>query len=233
MQLELDETEVPAHLREYFEPVPGLKPKDACGIPWRVAFALQADGWYLRSDIIWHKPNPMPESVTDRPTKAHEYMFLLSKSASYYYDAEAIKETAICGWNGSTFADDRDLILYPNIGRKPRESVKRGGFNGKTNDMPGREAFRAITETRNKRTVWTVPTQPTPFAHFATFPPKLIEPCILAGCPAGGVVLDPFSGAGTAGMVAKNLGRRYVGIELNKDYCDIAISRLQQEVMAL
>jgi DNA modification methylase len=146
---------------------PDLKPKDLIGIPWRVAFALQADGWYLRSDNIWHKPNPMPESVTDRPTKSHEYMFLLAKSERYYYDGAAIAEPAI----------------YADSGR---ESVARGGFDGKGKDFTGREPFRAITETRNKRTVWTVPTQPYTGAHFATFPPALIEPCILAGSPRGG-----------------------------------------------
>ena len=143
--------------------VTSLKPKDLVGIPWRVAFALQADGWYLRSDIIWHKPNPMPESVTDRPTKAHEYLFLLSKRARYYYDAEAIKEPSV----------------FPSGSRK---DVDRGGFDGKWTE-PGKEAFRSIADTRNKRTVWTVPTRPFSAAHFAVFPPDLIKPCILAGCP--------------------------------------------------
>ena len=145
----------------------GLKPKDLVGIPWMVAFALRADGWYLRSDIIWHKPNPMPESVTDRPTKAHEHVFLLSKSPRYFYDAAAIAEPA-------AYADSR------------RESKRRGEFSGKTEVMGGREAFRAIRATRNKRDVWTVATTPFEGAHFAVFPPKLVEPMILAGTSSGG-----------------------------------------------
>lgn len=180
----------------------GLKPKDLVGIPWRVAFALQADGWYLRSDIIWHKPNPMPESVTDRPTKAHEYIFLLSNSERYYYDHEAIKEDAIYGGL--------------------REDKPRGSFQGKFEDM----AFRAIREKRNKRTVWTVTTQPYSEAHFAVYPPKLIEPCILAGCPVGGTVLDPFFGSGTTGEVAIRHNRNFIGIELNPEYIKIARKRL-------
>lgn len=143
---------------------PGLKPKELVGIPWRVAFALQADGWYLRQDIIWHKPNPMPESVRDRCTKAHEYIFLLTKKEKYFFDAEAIKEPAV----------------YAGTDRL---SVKRGGFAGKTNEMEGREAFRTL---RNKRSVWTVTSKPFKGAHFATFPPNLIEPCILAGASEGG-----------------------------------------------
>lgn len=160
-------------------PVGGLKHKDLCGIPWRVALALQADGWYLRSDIIWHKPNPMPESCTDRPTKSHEYFFLLTKSERYFYDAEAIREAA-GGWNGSDFHDGKNAEVHPNVG-KNRLSVKRGDFSGKTNAMPGREAFRAVTSQRNKRSVWTVATAPYSEAHFATFPPELIRPGILAG----------------------------------------------------
>jgi DNA modification methylase len=171
-----------------------LKPKDLCGIPWRVAFALQADGWYLRQDIIWHKPNPMPESVRDRCTKAHEYIFLMSKSGKYYYDAEAIKGRQR-GENGGGVEYDHD------------------------------------TTKSNKRSVWTVTTQPYPGAHFATFPPKLIEPCILAGCPEGGVVLDPFLGSGTTSAVARPLGRRTVGVELSRDYSEIAANRLRQSVL--
>jgi DNA modification methylase len=187
----------------------GLKHKDLIGIPWRVAFALQADGWYLRQDIIWHKPNPMPESVTDRCTKAHEYIFLLSKSARYYYDAEAIKEESI----------------YP-VGS--RDDVPQGVFDGKrdgSNGMNG--SFRAIRNTRNKRSVWTITTKPYAGAHFATFPPDLIEPCILAGCPRGGTVLDPFNGSGTAGMVSLENGRNYVGIELNPEYVELTNERLK------
>ena len=186
---------------------PGLKPKDLVGIPWRVACALQADGWYLRSDIIWSKPNPMPESVTDRPTKAHEYVFLMSKAARYYYDAEAIAETSIFG-PGS------------------RADKDRGDFAGKWSDVPGKEAFRSISQTRNRRTVWTIPTQPYPDAHFATYPEKLVEPCVLAGCPAGGTVLDPFTGSGTTGSVACRLGRNFIGVELNPEYAEMAERRI-------
>jgi DNA modification methylase len=157
-------------------PPAGLKQKDLIGIPWRVAFALQADGWYLRQDIIWHKPNPMPESVRDRCTKAHEYIFLLSKGPRYYFDSEAIKEPAVEG-------------------------------------------------QRNRRSVWTVATRPFKGAHFATFPPDLIRPCILAGCPTGGTVLDPFSGAGTTGLVSIQHGRCYTGVELNPEYIALAERR--------
>jgi len=186
---------------------PGLSAKQLLGIPWRVAFALQADGWYLRQDIIWHKPNPMPESVTDRCTKAHEYIFLLSKSPRYYFDSEAIKEPAK-DWPGHT-------------------SKKQGEFGGKGKTPgTGQSAFRAITETRNKRDVWTVTTKPYRGAHFATFPPDLIEPCVLAGAPVGGVVLDPFGGAGTTGLVAERNGRDSVLCELSYDYAGIMTERL-------
>ena len=164
--------------------VPGLKPKDLIGIPWRVAFALQADGWYLRQDIIWHKPNPMPESVTDRCTKSHEYIFLLSKSQRYHFDSAAMQEPAVS----------------------------------------------AAGDTRNRRSVWTVATRPFEGAHFATFPPDLIEPCVLAGAPEGGMVLDPFAGSGTTGMVAMKHGRRFVGCELNPEYCAIARARIAASV---
>lgn len=182
----------------------GLKPKDLVGIPWRVAFALQMDGWYLRSDIIWHKPNPMPESVTDRPTKSHEYIFLLSKSERYYYNADAIAEPAVSGFNGSSFTSQYDMATKPGLGTGNR--VER--------------------ETRNKRSVWTVSTQPFSLAHFATFPPDLIEPCILAGCPTGGTVLDPFGGAGTTGLVADRLQRNAILVELNQGYAEMARQRI-------
>lgn len=184
-----------------------LPPKNLIGIPWMVAFALRADGWYLRQDIIWSKPNPMPESVTDRCTKSHEYIFLLSKSTNYYYDAGAIKEESVCAL-------------------EQRESKKQGEFDGmrhKFKDIKHlSESFRAVTEKRNKRDVWTVASQPFHYSHFATFPPKLIEPCILAGCPEGGIVLDPFMGSGTTGMVAKSFGRNYIGFELNKEYVEMS-----------
>ncbi len=155
----------------------GLKSKDLMGVPWRLAFALQDRGWYLRTDIIWNKPNAMPESVKDRPTRSHEYLFMLTKSEKYYYDNESVKEST-----GSS--------------------------------------------TRNRRTVWDVNTQPFPKAHFATFPPELVRPCVLAGSKPGDLVLDPFFGSGTVGVVCQDMGRRYVGIELNGEYVGIALERL-------
>ena len=186
----------------------GLKRKDLVGIPWRVAFALQQDGWYLRQDIVWHKLNPMPESVTDRCTKAHEYIFLLSKSDRYYFDHEAIKEPVVKGAAGSRF-DTGKTGLH-------QQGRAQGGD-------------RAESETRNKRSVWTVNTQPFSGAHFATYPVALITPCILAGCPKGGVVLDPFMGAGTTAIAAVMNQRQYLGCELNPEYKDIAEKRIQDE----
>jgi DNA modification methylase len=196
-------------------PVAGLAGKQLIGIPWRVAFALQADGWWLRSDIIWAKPNPMPESVTDRPTRSHEYIFLLSKSAKYYYDQMAIAEPS----------------AYPDDNRKARSAETQKRMP--TDIIGGVRPGSATYPTRNKRDVWEIPTQPYAAAHFATFPPKLIEPCILAGCPVGGVVLDPFAGAGTTMLVAKKHGRKSIGIELNSDYCDLITQRLSQDVLPL
>ena len=193
--------------------ISGLKPKDLCGIPWRVAFALQADGWYLRQDIIWAKPNPMPESVTDRCTKAHEYIFLLSKSARYWYDAEAIKEEAI-GTGGGAFGK----VLMADVAAKSGAQARRYE----------RPDYREIG--RNRRSVWTVATQPYSEAHFATYPAKLIEPCILAGCPAGGVVLDPFIGSGTTAEVCATKGRGCIGIELNREYMELAIRRIRPAI---
>ncbi|MDB5252289.1 MAG: site-specific DNA-methyltransferase [Flaviaesturariibacter sp.] len=215
----------------------GLKPKDLVGIPWMLAFALRKDGWFLRQDIIWHKPNPMPESVTDRCTKAHEHIFLLAKSPIYHFEAAAIAEPAIYR-NGRAGTFDREgnavaELVVPGQSaaqHRPRKSVKRGDFNGKTNELPGREAFRAITETRNKRSVWSVPTATFNEAHFATFPEAIPEQCIKAGCPEGGVVLDPFFGAGTTGLVARKLNRNFIGIELNPKYAAIAEARLQKEL---
>ena len=184
----------------------GLKNKDLVGIPWRVAFALQADGWYLRQDIIWHKPNPMPESVTDRCTKSHEYIFLLSKSAKYFYDNEAIKEK------------------YQALG-KPRSFGKKG--NDDRNDTD--RIYEANDQSgKNKRSVWTVNTKPYTGSHFAVFPEKLIEPCIQAGSKVGDVVLDPFFGSGTTGEVAERFGRDYIGIELNEDYKPLQQQRCAQ-----
>lgn len=197
------------------KPPPGLKAKDLIGIPWRVAFALQADGWYLRQDIIWHKPNPMPESVRDRCTKAHEYIFLLSKSPRYYYDADAIKEAACkpVGSNG-------------NFGNKDAKARNVESLTG--NMAPGVE-YRT-KPTRNKRSVWTITPKPFRGAHFATFPPDLVEPCILAGCPEGGVVLDPFGGAGTTALVANRHGRKSILCELNPEYLQIAADRLEGDI---
>jgi DNA modification methylase len=222
-------------------PGSGLKPKDMVGIPWRVAFALQAAGWYLRSEIIWSKPNVMPESVTDRPTKAHETIFLLAKSERYYYDAEAIKEPA----SPDTHARyGRAHNGYSPPGQTPQNGIavhghRPPGVNPKAAmNAPGSKQssrwatnHNGIVETRNKRTVWTVPSEGLPDAHFATFPPDLILPAVLAGCPGGGVILDPFSGAGTTALVAKTNGRRAVGVELNREYCDIAARRLSQDVL--
>jgi DNA modification methylase len=217
--------------------VAGLKDKDLIGIPWRVAFALQADGWYLRSDIIWHKPNPMPESVTDRPTKAHEYMFLLSKSARYYYDAAAVKEEAQV-WTGRAATFERSgpvsehVIPGQNAAQhRKRDDKQRGhertheGFRDKWDGMSKAEQ---AANGRNKRSVWTVATKPYSGAHFATYPPELITPCILAGAPEGGIVLDPFSGSGTTVATARQLGRVGVGVELNRGYIDLAKARNAQ-----
>jgi DNA modification methylase len=192
------------------KPVASLKPKDLIGIPWRVAFALQADGWYLRQDIIWHKPNPMPESVTDRCTKAHEYVFLLSKSARYYFDADAIKEPSA----ESSVA----RLAQPTLIRQVGSSRVPGKTNGTMKAVGG--------DTRNRRSVWTVTTKPFKGAHFATFPPDLIEPCILAGAPIGGVVLDPFGGSGTTAGVAIKHGRRAVLCELNPEYAAMIPARI-------
>lgn len=231
----------------------GLKPKDLMGVPWRVALALQADGWWLRQDIIWHKPNPMPESTRDRCTKAHEYVFLLSKSERYYYDADAIAEPA--GWDPSNTKQpdgwDTGEGGHGAFHREGREKGRRRAAGNKSNKgaiayAAGDEKHRTkvglvafaekerakvaagdLVATRNKRSVWTVATEPFKEAHFATYPPELIEPCILAGCPAGGTVLDPFGGAGTTGLVADRLQRNAILIELNPDYAAIARRRLE------
>jgi DNA modification methylase len=191
----------------------GLKTKDLIGIPWRVAFALQADGWWLRQDIVWHKPNPMPESVTDRCTRAHEYIFMLTKKSHYYYDHEAIKETAVSpphapGNKNRTQPEDkgaRDPALEPE---------RLWGADGK----------------KNKRSVWTVNTKGYKGAHFAVYPKELITPCVLAGSPVGGTVFDPFTGSGTTAVVALNNGRNYIGTELNPEYVKIAEDRIREEV---
>ena len=208
------------HSRKYIEPGAGLrtstlKNKDLIGIPWRVAFALQADGWYLRQDIIWHKPNPMPESVTDRCTKAHEYLFLLSKSERYFFDHAALREPV----SEATLAD----------GRQARGTR---GTKGEYAAIDGNCGF-AADGLRNKRSVWTVNTEPYSWAHFATFPTALIEPCILAGSRPGDTVLDCFFGSGTTGQVAGNLGRQWIGCELNPDYAPLQRARTAQAGLAI
>ncbi len=236
----------------------GIKPKELYGIPWMLAFALRADGWYLRQDIIWSKPNPMPESVRDRCTKAHEYLFLLSKRPRYYYDADAIKEPAIVGRtpSGVGFGHGFDAKPKPRVTAVPagldasvgegshgnfhkngsargskRNSFARAtkysaGAHGQTSQHRLDRPDIDYSQTRNKRSVWSIATRPFGEAHFATFPPDLVEPCILAGSPARGVVLDPFGGAGTTGLVADRLGRDAVLIELNPEYADIARRRI-------
>lgn len=227
--------------------VEGLKQKDLVGIPWRVAFALQDDGWYLRSDIIWHKPNPMPESVTDRPTKAHEYIFLLSRSPKYFYDHEAIKEPPSPelikqiedGYSGSATKDfgsngvqdasatkSRIIGGYrKRIDKQRGHSRRHAGFNDRWDHLSVKEQAMC---GRNKRSVWTVAPANYKEAHFATYPPNLIRPCILAGCPSGGTVLDPFAGSGTTGEVAIELGRKAILCELNPDYLPMIRQRTMQ-----
>jgi len=252
----------------------GLKPKDLCGIPWRVAFALQDAGWWLRQDIIWSKPNPMPESVTDRCTKAHEYLFLLAKSERYYFDQAAILEPCSPNTHARLSQDVQAQIGSERVPGKTNGNMKavarRGGGNrthkgteayeagarehrtkagliafsekqrklaeagsGIKNNTSMDEALAIMPVERNKRSVWTVTTQPFNEAHFATFPPALIEPCILAGSPRGGVVLDPFGGAGTTGLVADRLGRDAILIELNPQYADMARRRITKDAPLL
>jgi DNA modification methylase len=190
----------------------GLKPKDLIGIPWRLAFALQADGWYLRQDIIWHKPNPMPESVTDRCTKSHEYVFLMSKSRQYFYDHEAVKEPA------------------QDWGTRDRTD---GKYHNEGTGLTPHTGLTKSYETRNKRDVWTVATKPFKGAHFAVMPEALVEPCILAGSAAGDTVLDPFTGSGTVGMVALRHNRNFVGTELNPEYAELAVNRIYNDAPLL
>lgn len=195
------------------KPPDGIKTKDLIGIPWMLAFALRADGWYLRQDIIWHKPNPMPESVQDRCTKAHEYIFLFSKSHKYHFDHVAIKEPVKEDWG----TRDRSNGKYHNegTGLQPHSGLEKS------------------YEMANKRSVWTVNTKPYSGAHFAVFPTELIEPCILAGAPVGGIVLDPFMGSGTTAQVAQDLGRKYLGCELNPEYGKLQQKRLAQQSLEL
>ena len=221
---------------------PTIKPKDIVGIPWRVALALQANGWYLRQDIIWAKPNPMPESVTDRCTKSHEYVFLLTKSAKYYFDNEAIKEVAT-GYDGG-----KDTMMKGS--KKYKNGNYLAGGNANSLAIKGRERWQYknlqedgqtpntmhekrlvgeeyLSPVRNKRSVWTVTTKPFREAHFATFPEDLIQPMVLAGCPKNGIILDPFIGAGTTAVVALKADKNFIGIELNPQYIKIAEDRIK------
>ena len=225
--------------------VKALKPKDLVGIPWMVAFALRADGWYLRQDIIWAKPNPMPESVTDRCTKSHEYIFLLSKSQKYYYDTEAIKEEAT-GYDGRKDTMMKGSNKYKNSvvpGKKEHTMASNGherwkfkerGFKSKENNIGQSPQHHGadinVYPVRNKRSVWTVSTKPFKGSHFAVYPQELIKDCIKAGCPKNGIVFDPFMGAGTTAIVARKLGRNYIGIELNPEYIEIAEKRIYDEL---
>lgn len=227
----------------------GCKTKDLIGIPWMLAFALRADGWYLRQDIIWHKPNPMPESVTDRCTKAHESIFLMSKSPSYYCDMAAIREPVAASTVSRLAQDVESQAGSDRVPGKTNGAMKAvGGARSKRDSFKRDESKRAEAipgqtlgthrsereesdwplDSRNKRSVWTVATTPYKGAHFATFPAELIEPCVLAGAPAGGIVLDPFFGSGTTGQVAQNLGRAFIGCELNPLYESLQKDRLQQ-----
>ena len=243
---------------------PGLKPKDLVGIPWRVAFALQADGWWLRSDVVWNKPNPMPESVLDRPTKSHEYVFILAKSQRYHYDADAVRERWADDRMGASKNKDRAVEHRIHIGGKtrpseapktegrnrrsvwtipveedverapPKQSEDRKALPGPTysrhrSSVPGGQDLRKDpTDSRNRRSVWTIPTVPFPGQHFATFPPKLAKLCVLAGCPEGGVVLDPFIGSGTVGQVCQDLGRKWIGFDMDEENASLIKKRTEQ-----
>ena len=227
------------------EPIAGIKPKDLVGIPWLVAFALRADGWWLRQDIIWAKANCMPESVRDRPTRSHEYIFLLAKAANYYYDADAIKEPCIYDVDGTGTAARKARQHDANKSNptSERAGIRAGGYKNSGNEKQrghsrrhdglndrwdAMEKAEQCTGMRNKRDVWTVAPANYPEAHFATFPPALIRPCILAGCPVGGTVLDPFGGSGTTGEVAEMEGRNSILCELNADYVKLAEKRTEQ-----
>lgn len=237
------------HARQFKESgyglsVKNLKPKDLVGVPWMVAFALRANGWYLRQDIIWHKPNPMPESVTDRCTKSHEYIFLMSKSQKYFYDYESIKteisDTTIKRLMQDTrWQNGSDPVPGKTNGNMKAVGTLRKGYEhrGKGDKKLGSHSGNYDADGNiigggmaNKKSVWTVTTKPFKEAHFATFPEDLIVDCIKAGCPDGGVVLDPFMGAGTTALVSRKLNRNYIGFELNPDYISIATKRLQSEL---
>lgn len=213
----------------------GLKRKDLIGIPWLPAFALRADGWHLRADIIWQKPNAMPESVKDRPTRAHEYIFLMSKSARYYYNAEAVKEPAVGFYNAAPAGSKG--TGKPNARRRGNSRTFRGG-GAYTHDQAAENSASVEREShgltpnetgkRNRRTVWTIATRPYKGAHFATFPEELVRPCILAGSRPDDIVLDPFCGSGTTGAVATQEGRDFIGIEINPEYCKMSERRIHE-----
>lgn len=214
----------------------GITPKNLMGIPWRVAIALQEDGWYLRQDIVWYKPNTMPESVKDRCTKSHEYIFLFSKQPKYYFNYEVIREPAV-GFDNRLPAGSRGTAKPNARRRKGNAKTFRGGgaytnsksFDNSANvERTSRGNEENFTGLRNRRDVWSVATQGYSKAHFATFPEKLIEPCILAGCRKGGVVLDPFLGSGTTAVVAVRNDREYIGIELNPEYAELAKERISE-----
>ena len=212
----------------------GIKPKDLIGIPWMLAFSLRNAGWYLRQDIIWHKPNPMPESVTDRCTKSHEYIFLLSKSQKYYFDYEAIQEESTSSAKPRIFgANNQKGTLRNDIGRVYKPRTKNCQYDSQvpnTMHLKGEDGIKdEVYYVRNKRDVWSINVKPNKEAHFATYPEELVAPCILAGCPKDGIVLDPFMGSGTTGIVANKLGRHYVGIELNPEYVEMAKRRIGLE----
>jgi DNA modification methylase len=238
--------DLPSHSPTRNNKLEGLKGKDLIGIPWMLAFALRADGWYLRQDIIWHKPNPMPESVKDRCTKAHEYIFLLSKSDKYHFDSAAIEEpiqdvTALRMLRGVSDTH-KNVNGAPGQTKhsmnQPRPNVRKefdSSMGGGGTSFVGHSGYKKadgtlmIKPTRNKRSVWTVNTKPFKGAHFAVFPEELIEPCILAGAPSNGIVLDPFMGSGTTAAMALRLGRQYLGCELNEDYKPLQDSRIAKE----
>jgi len=238
--------DLPSHSPTRNNKLEGLKGKDLIGIPWMLAFALRADGWYLRQDIIWHKPNPMPESVKDRCTKAHEYIFLLTKSDRYHFDSAAIEEpiqdvTALRMLRGVSDTH-KNVNGAPGQTKhsmnQPRPNVRKefdSSMGGGGTSFVGHSGYKKadgtlmIKPTRNKRSVWTVNTKPFKGAHFAVFPEELIEPCILAGAPSNGIVLDPFMGSGTTAAMALRLGRQYLGCELNEDYKPLQDSRIAKE----
>ncbi len=221
----------------------GLKPKDLIGIPWRVAFALQAAGWWLRQDIIWSKPNPMPESVTDRCMKSHEYLFLLSKSERYYFDqaaiAEPLAESSIERLSQPTIEQHHGSDRVPGKTNGPMKAVgpRFGGAkygddkSEQSRTKSGSEWTDSASGKRNRRSVWTIPTQPYSGAHFATFPQALVEPCVLAGSRPGDIVFDPFMGSGTVAQVAQRLGRQYLGCELNPEYQALQQARTMQDAL--